>query len=358
MVRVTAEPSRAPPRVLATRPTPVTRNDYPISLKRQICRLCEAHPTLTTLQLVDLIYEQLGFRIPASTLNRIRAERDRWFTTLHLERRRLRVGLHQDLEDALLTWAHHWLEHNGAITYALLQAQAMEVGRTLNIHGFGYSQGWVNRFCRRHGLALRRRVGEAASANMANVELARNSIPMALANLRARPQDVFNSDETSIILGAQQFKTLAFSRVSGVKKQIDGITIMLCCNATGDERLKLLMVAKPKRPRCFSSAREGTSFTPGLFMHYFGHPCAWSTRTIFNTWLLRVQADMIQSNRTIFLLLDNASVHDMTIQPCTEELMHGLKVLNGLSPFHCSCASICRFMEMSINLLDCARVYI
>ena len=354
MVRVTTFPTRAPPRVAATatRPTPGMRNDYPISLKRQICRLCEAHPISTALQLVDLIYEQLGFRIPASTLNRIRAERDRWFTTLHLERRRLRVGLHQDLEDALLTWAHHWLEHNGAITYALLQAQAMEVGRTLNIHGFGYSQGWVNRFCRRHGLALRRRVGEAASANMANVELARNSIPMVLANLGARPQDVFNCDETGIILGTQPFKTLAFRRVSGVKKQIDRITIMLCCSATGNERLKLLMVTKPKR-----GAREGTSFTPDIFMHYFGHPCAWSTRTIFNTWLLRVQADMIQSNRTIFLLLDNTSIHDVTIRPCTEEVMHGFKVLNGLNYFICDCSSIRGFMEMSINSLDCARSY-
>ena len=66
---------------------------------------------------------------------------------------------------------------------------------------------------------------------------------MVLANLGTRPQDVFNCDETGIILGAQPFKTLAFSRVSGVKKCMDRITIMLYCNATGDERMKLLMLA-------------------------------------------------------------------------------------------------------------------
>ena len=43
-----------------------------------------------------------------------------------------------------------------------------------------------------------------------------------------------------------------------------------------DERVKLLMVSKPKRPRCFGSARDGTSFGPDPFMHYSGHPYVWS----------------------------------------------------------------------------------
>ena len=115
---------------------------------------------------------------------------------------------------------------------------------------------------------MRRRIGEAASANMANAELARNSIPMVLAHLGARSVDVFNYDETGLILGAQPTKTLAFGRVAGVKKQMDRITIMLCCNATGEEKLKPILVAKAKRPRCFGSAREGTSFSPEPFMHY------------------------------------------------------------------------------------------
>ena len=101
---------------------------------------------------------------------------------------------------------------------------------------------------------------------------------MVLANLWARLQDIFN--ETCIILGAQSSKTLAFTPVPGVKSA--WTAIMHCCNGSGNEHMKLLMVAKAKRPHCFGSAQEGTSFSPDTFMHYFGHPCAWSTRSIWN----------------------------------------------------------------------------
>ena len=89
MVRVSAVPSRTPPRVTQGRHDAAGRQDYPISLKRQICRLCEAQPGFTIAQLVEHIHEQLGIRIPPSTLTRIRVGRERWFTALHLERRRL-----------------------------------------------------------------------------------------------------------------------------------------------------------------------------------------------------------------------------------------------------------------------------
>ena len=42
---------------------------------------------------MELIAERLGFCIPVTTLNDIQAEQDRCFTTLHLKRRRLRVGM-------------------------------------------------------------------------------------------------------------------------------------------------------------------------------------------------------------------------------------------------------------------------
>ena len=71
---------------------------------------------LSQAQLVNFIEQQLGLSFPVSTLDHIRVGRHHWFTALHLERRHLRLGQHLEMEDALLTWVHHWLEQNGVRT--------------------------------------------------------------------------------------------------------------------------------------------------------------------------------------------------------------------------------------------------
>ena len=153
------------------------------------------------------------------------------------------------MEQTFVAWAHHWLDHNGVLTYALIQAQAPLLGQRLGVTHFSYSHGWCSRFCRRHGFTLRRRVGEAGSVSRPNVKLSRNALPMVLAVLGAGSGDVFNADETGVVLKAQPCKTMAFNRVSGVKKEKDRITLKLYCNATGSEKFKPLIIAMPAQPR-------------------------------------------------------------------------------------------------------------
>ena len=152
------------------------------------------------------------------------------------------------MEQALVAWCHYWLDHHGVLTYAIIQAQASHLGDNLGIRNFLYSHGLCAKFCARHGVALRRRVGEAGSANRANIELAQNAVPMVLAVLGSQERDIFNADETGIVFGAQPCKTMAFERTGSVKKETDRISILLCCNATGEERLKPVIIAKPRRP--------------------------------------------------------------------------------------------------------------
>ena len=88
---------------------------------------------------------------------------------------------------------------------------------------------------------------------------------------------------------------------------------MLCCNATGTEKLKPLIIAKPARPRCFGALRSLNAFDSALHVHYFSHPAAYMSRDIFNTWLALVQADLQMQDRTIFLIVDNCSAHGVTL---------------------------------------------
>ena len=51
-----------------------------------------------------------------------------------------------------------------------------------------------------------------------------------------------------------------------------------------------------------------TSFNPFEYVHYFHNSASWVTREkLFIQWLLKLYRDMMQMNRTIYLLLDSCS---------------------------------------------------
>ena len=78
---------------------------------------------------------------------------------------------------------------------------------------------------------MRRQYGEGGDANVASADLAKSAIPFILESLRARPEDVFNCDETGIVFGAQPHRTLAPFSVKGSKREMDRLTVLLACDA-------------------------------------------------------------------------------------------------------------------------------
>ena len=118
------------------------------------------------------------------------------------------------------------------------------------------SNGWACNFVRRHGLKMRRCCGEGGDANEASAELARHSIPRLLAQLGARPEEVFNCDETGIIFWAHPKRTLAPTTFKGTKRVMDRLMLLLCCNVTGTERLKSLICGKMRYQRNWRARRD------------------------------------------------------------------------------------------------------
>ena len=58
-------------------------------------------------------------------------------------------------------------------------------------------------------------------------------------------------DETGFFYRLEPDATLAIGPVKGKKKNKERITVGLCSNATGADKLKPLLIARAKRPRCF-----------------------------------------------------------------------------------------------------------
>jgi hypothetical protein len=77
----------------------------------------------------------------------------------------------------------------------------------------------------------------------------------------------------------------------------DTVTVLLCCNADGSEKLRPMIVGTFEKPQCMKSVK-----------HY---PCdykesknAWVTGKIFREWLLYLEREMACKSRQFLLLLD------------------------------------------------------
>ncbi|KAG0442105.1 Tigger transposable element-derived protein 6 [Dictyocoela muelleri] len=83
----------------------------------------------------------------------------------------------------------------------------------------------------------------------------------------------------------------------------DRVTILFCANFSG-EKLKPLLIGKSKRPNGFNNI-----YIKALGIKYTSSKKSWMTSYIFYTWLWELNIKMINENRNILLLLDNATVH-------------------------------------------------
>lgn len=99
-------------------------------------------------------------------------------------------------------------------------------------------------------------------------------------------------------------KTLSNKKqVNGVKNSKERISVGVASNASGTDKCKLVVIGKPKKPRCFGN------WNPQRVVHYFNNTKAWMTREIFTIWLERFNHQMHLEKRRVLLLLDNASGH-------------------------------------------------
>ena len=59
-------------------------------------------------------------------------------------------------------------------------------------------------------------------------------------------------------------RTLANSKVYGIKNSKDRIIARVLSNASGNDICKVVIISKQKKPRCFQAF-----FNPNLFVNYF-----------------------------------------------------------------------------------------
>jgi hypothetical protein len=103
------------------------------------------------------------------------------------------------------------------------------------------------------------------------------------------PKDIFSADEFGLFYNMLPDKTYTFKEASfkGIKVNKERITVLVCTNLDGTEKLPLLVIGKSKQPQCFTN----TKLLPCTYHH---KKTAWMTCKIFQEFLVSLEGEWHQ----------------------------------------------------------------
>lgn len=112
------------------------------------------------------------------------------------------------------------------------------------LHKFSASEGWLQNIKERLGISRKFQHGESSSVSESTVLKGLDALKSIMSEYD--PKDIFNADETGLQWKMSPSSTLAKAgdAAKGTKKIKARISIMFCCNATGSEKLKPLVIGK------------------------------------------------------------------------------------------------------------------
>ncbi|KIJ49970.1 hypothetical protein M422DRAFT_160583, partial [Sphaerobolus stellatus SS14] len=226
-----------------------------------------------------------------------------------LSSKRPRIVTQPEVDRSLYLWVLQMEGKGETVNGAMLEAKRAVFEEKFNIpmERRLNSNGWLRSFCQAYKIKEYRRHGEAASVDVAAVEVERKRLQTLL--LRYPREDIYNFDESGFFPFAPPDRGLATQQMKGKKADKFRITIGVACNANG-HKLPLCFIGKSKKPRSFNSKCPTT-----FGYQYWSNTKAWMTRDIFTDYIKQLDILMRSLGRFIILLLDNFSGHYITYEP-------------------------------------------
>ena len=122
-------------------------------------------------------------------------------------------------------------------------------------------------------------MGEKLSADLDSIQPFVEKLHKLIQENGLQLEQLYNTDETGLFWRVLPNKTLASAQekeAPGGKSSKDRVTLLGCVNATGQHKLKPVLIGKYKKPRCFKNFDINA-----LPVHYTAQKNAWMSTDIF-----------------------------------------------------------------------------
>ena len=198
---------------------------------------------------------------------------------------------------------------------------------------FKASRGWFEKFKKRSGIHSVVRHGEAASSDKAAADKYKVEFKQCVNAEQYVPQQVFNMDETGLFwkkMPRRTYITREEKSMSGHKPMKDRLTLLLCGNASGDFKVKPLLIYHSENPRAFKANNVIKGRLPIIWR---SNKKAWLTRQICTEWVHEVFGPAVKKYLEekklplrCCLLMDNAPAHPPGLEEDLTEEFDFIKI--------------------------------
>ncbi|GIX92810.1 hypothetical protein CDAR_286711 [Caerostris darwini] len=259
---------------------------------------------------------------------------------------KLRTTLHENMEKLLMVWMTEKQLQGDTLTQTIICEKARAIYGDLlkqtpqtsideaSEESFKASRGWFEYFKKRSGIHSVVRHGEAASSDMKAAEDYIKTFSDLIKAQGYISQQVFNCDETGLFwkkMPNRTYITAEEKMMPGHKPMKDRLTLALCANASGDCKIKPLLVYHSENPRAFKSHKI---LKEKLQVMWRSNPKAWVTRKFFVEWVNLVFGPTVkkylqENNLPVqaLLILDNAPAHPPNLE---DDILEELKFIKHL----------------------------
>ena len=217
--------------------------------------------------------------------------------------KRSRPSEYSDVNDTLYDWYQLACSKNIYPNGALLTEKAKEIAKHLGKDQFKASNGWLDKWKKKHNIKQLVISGESGDVSGATVDSWKERLPEICE--KYTPERIWNMDETGCFWKALPDKGLGqFKKAcKGGKKSKLRVTVAFFVNAAGKKE-KPVVIYKSAKPRCFKRIDKRQ-----LPVSYFHQNKAWMSGDIMNSILSKLNTRLISQNYSILLFMDNAGCH-------------------------------------------------
>ncbi|XP_069938076.1 tigger transposable element-derived protein 1-like isoform X1 [Cherax quadricarinatus] len=237
---------------------------------------------------------------------------------------KMRTPVLEDVEKLLLVWINEKQLAGDSLMTSLVCEKARQLHdelvkklpATSDVSEFKASKVWFERFKKRtdiHGVI---RHGEAASSDQKVAEKCVQEFKEYIEAEGLKPEQVFSCDETGPFwkkMPKRTYITQEEKALPGHKPMKDRLTLMFCAYASGDFKVKPLLVYHSENPKVF---KKNNVMKSKLCVFWRSNNKAWVTRDIFVEWFIEVFGPSVKNyllekklDLKCLLVMDNAPSH-------------------------------------------------
>uniref|UniRef100_H3ATC9 HTH CENPB-type domain-containing protein n=1 Tax=Latimeria chalumnae TaxID=7897 RepID=H3ATC9_LATCH len=240
-----------------------------------------------------------------------------------LQCKKMRLSKDDTVDQALYMWFVQQRSEGAPLSGPLIKTRAEALSKRINGEDstFAASNGWFERWKKRHGINLHSIVGEARSTDLESVASYPAELRQLIADGGYIEEQIYNCDEAEHF-----YKTFASRddpQKTGYKTSKDRVTLLFCANKT------VLCVGKSKNPQYLHHVNRES-----LPLLYDNSHNAWMTREIFARWFhdkfvsaVRVNLREKRLKEKAILLADNAPMHPEDSQLVSRDVKIMVKYL-------------------------------